>query len=141
MIIILLFGSLNMKKVIILIFSILLNTVKYQLEETDIINLSPLLSDYYKIIPRKENKEENLFYSFNETKLAIIQFEEGNLILKENDIIICESTKDNCKKTFEFKKDEKYNIIYYNSSTTLHIHFYENHSLFLKHDINKDQWI
>ena len=126
-----------MKKVIILIFSILLNTVKYQLEETDIINLSPLLSDYYKIIPRKENKEENLFYSFNETKLAIIQFENGNLILKENDIIICESTKDNCKKTFEFKKDEKYNIIYYNSSTTLHIHFYENHSLFLKHDINK----
>ena len=106
-------------------------------EDTKTINISPLLFDYFSISPRKIDTIENFFYCFNETKYAFIQFNEGNLIIKENDNIIYENETRIFQKIFEFKKDQKYNI-YYNSSSAsaIHIQFY-NESKFFKHDINK----
>ena len=105
-------------------------------EGSNMINLSPLLSDYYTIIPRKENEVENLVYSFNETRFALIKCENINITLKENDSIIFENKTGSIEKTFTFKKDQKYNI-YYNSSFPIHIYFYENETLFYKHNADK----
>lgn len=58
-------------------------------EKTNIINLSPLQSDYYTIVPR-ENGYENLSYSFNEDKFSFIIFNKGIVTLKEDNTIIYE---------------------------------------------------
>ena len=105
-------------------------------EGSNMINLSPLLSDYYTIIPRKENEVENLFYSFNETRFALIKCENINITLKENDIIIFENKAGSIEKIFTFKKDQKYNI-YYNSPFSIHIYFSENENLFYKYNADK----
>lgn len=53
--------------------------------ETNIINLSPLISDYYSIFPRSNSKIENMIYSFEEDKLVLIEFKSGNIEINEND--------------------------------------------------------
>jgi len=94
-------------------------------EETN-INLSPLLSDHYRIYSRK--KEDSLFFSFNCTMFAYLG---GNYIIKENEknIIDVRYRKD----IYEFKKDKKYNITF---SSEIIIYFYVQ-SQFIKFDINK----
>ena len=106
-------------------------------EEKNVINLSPLLSEYFEIMPRNINKGEILFYYFNETKYAFIQFIKGELILTENENIIYNKSNEDFHKVFEFKKNQKY-YIYYNSSTSNHIfiQFY-NESKFFRYDIKK----
>ena len=106
-------------------------------EGSNMINLSPLLSDYYTIIPRKENEVENLVYSFNETRFALIKCQNISITLKENDSTIFENKDGSIEKTFTFKKDQKYNI-YYNSSYNIHIYFYENENLFYKYNADKE---
>ena len=108
-------------------------------EARNIINLSPLLSDYYSIIPREKDNIENLFYSFNEDKYVFIIFNEGVITLKEDNITIYEN-KENMerylKKGFEFQKDKEYNI-FFNSSSPIKIYFGNgNESDFFKHDFN-----
>ena len=96
------------------------------LKEDTNINLSPLLSERYRIIPRK--KEDNLFFSFNCTMFAYL---EGNIIIQENEKII--DSKKYSKDIYEFKKDKKYDIIF---SSKITIYFYVQ-SQFIKFDINK----
>lgn len=93
-------------------------------EETN-INLSPLLSDHYRIYSRK--KEDSLFFSFNCTMFAYLG---GNYIIKENEknIIDVRYRKD----IYEFKKDKKYITF----SSEIIIYFYVQ-SQFIKFDINK----
>ena len=106
-------------------------------EVNDIFNLSPILSDNFEIFSRIINKTENIFYCFNETKYALIQFIEGKIIIKENDFILYENETERIQKLFEFKKDQKYNIYFQSTSTLpIHIQFY-NESFFFKHDFNE----
>ena len=107
-------------------------------EKTNTINLSPLQSDYYSIIPRTKGFE-NLFYSFNEDKFAFIIFNEGIITLKEDNTIIYENKNDerSIKKSFEFKKDKKYDI-YFNSLSPINIYFCNiDQYTFFKHDFDK----
>jgi len=99
------------------------------LKEEANINLSPLLSDHYKIYPRK--KEDNLFFSFNCTMFAYLR---GSYIIKENEIIIIDARiYSNYIDVYEFKKDKKYNITFLSEIT---IYFYAQ-SQFFKFDISK----
>lgn len=108
--------------------------------DTKIININPLLSDYFVIAPIIKNKKENLFYCFIETKYFLIQFIDGNLILYEDNNIIYKYRREALKKIFEFKKDKNYTIFYDSSlSLPIYIQFYQfdNETIFFKHDIKK----
>ena len=108
-------------------------------ETTNIINISPLKSDYYTIVPR-EIGYENLSYSFNEDKFAFIIFNKGVITLKEDNTIIYENKGNderNFQKRFEFKKDKKYDI-YFNSLSPINIYFCNiDQYTFFKHDFDK----
>ena len=106
-------------------------------EVTNIINLSPLLSDYFEIIPRNINKSEILFYCFNKTKYASIQSIKGELLLKEDDNLIYNNSNAGFHELFEFKKNQKYYIYYKSSSSTRIVIQFYNESNFPKHDIMK----
>ena len=95
-------------------------------EETN-INLSPLLSEHYRIYPRK--KEDNIFFSFNCTMFAYLDCSNFKIIENEK-IIDVKYIKINI---YEFKKDRKYNIIF---SEEINIYFYAQFQ-FIKFDINK----
>ena len=81
-------------------------------EETNIFNLSPILSQYYTFFPRKENRTENFIYEFNETRYAFIQFDKGNLKIKDNDAIIFDNNGESFDKIFKFQKDKKYYLYF-----------------------------
>ena len=97
-------------------------------EETNIFNLSQLLSPYYFLFPRESNKKESFYFSFNETKYALITF-DGFIKIKENEEIIYNDNKSN---VFEFKKDLKY-YINYTSNSPIFIQFY-NESTYFKYN-------
>ena len=90
-------------------------------DETKIFNLSPSLSLDYTLYPRENHKEECFYYSFNENKYALINY-NGSLKIEENNKIINNNTK---LDLFEFKKDLKYHI-YYKSRYPIHIQFYND---------------
>jgi hypothetical protein len=96
------------------------------------LNISPLLSDYFKIYP--SNKEHlQCFYYFNETKYALINY-EGLFLMKEDD----KDIHQNFNKIFEFKANSNYSMDYYPSSSKepLYLQFYDNPHIF-KHNITK----
>ena len=102
-------------------------------EETKSFNLSPILSQYYTLVPREKNKGENFYYSFNETKYALIDY-EGYLKIEENGKTIDINNKLNL---FEFKKGLNYSI-YYKSDSPIHFQFYnkdEYENNFFKYNI------
>ena len=106
-------------------------------DETNIFNLSPLLSLDYTFFPRN-NKEECFYYSFNESKYALIDY-NGLLRLEENGQIISHNDK---KNIILFEKDKEYKIYYEASpepptwsdkpkkSPAIHFHFYNEKSFF-----------
>ena len=102
-------------------------------EETTSFNLSPILSKYYSLFPRKKNKRENFYYSFKETKYALIDY-EGYLKIEENGETIDINNKLNL---FQFKKGLKYSI-YYESDSPIHFQFYNEYEYeneFFKYNI------
>ena len=84
-------------------------------EENNFISLSPSLSDHYSFY-LKEYTE--LFYSYNETKYALIGFEdEGKIKIIENDNnTIYENKTKSYSSIIEFKKNNKYTIIFNNTN-------------------------
>ena len=107
-------------------------------DETNIFNLSPLLSLDYTLFPRN-NKEECFYYSFNESKYALIDY-NGLLTIEENGQIISDYDKTNI---ILFKKNMEYKIYYKASpiepptwsykptkSPAIHFHFYNEKSFF-----------
>ena len=95
-------------------------------DEINNFNLSPLLSLDYTLFPRENNLFlESLYYCFNESKYALIDY-DGYLIIEENGQTI--STKDKLS-IIEFKKDFQYKI-YYHSKSPIHFHFYNEKSFF-----------
>ena len=93
-------------------------------DETKIFNLSPSLSLNYTLYPRENHKEEIFYYSFNENKYALINY-NGSIKIEENNKIINNNTK---LDLFEFKKDLKY-FIYYKSKYPIYIQFYNDNIL------------
>ena len=75
-------------------------------DETKIFHLSPLLSLDYTLYPRENHKEECFYYSFNENKYALINY-NGSIKIEENSKIINKNTN---LDLFEIKKDLKYYI-------------------------------
>jgi len=95
-------------------------------DETYNFNLSPLLSQDYILYPRESMLFlESLYYCFNESKYAIIDY-DGYLRIEENGENI--SNKDNLN-IIEFKKDLEYKIVY-ESKSPIHIHFYNEKSFY-----------
>ena len=84
-------------------------------EENNFISLSPSLSDHYSFY-LKEYTE--LFYSYNETKYALIGFkDEGKIKIIENDNnTIYENKTKSYSSIIEFKKNNKYTIIFNNTN-------------------------
>ena len=81
-------------------------------QDENIINLSPLLSNYFSLYPRTE-KEEIFYYSFNETKYVLITFNPKSKIqIFENESIIYENETENFFKYYEFKENINYTITY-----------------------------
>jgi len=102
-------------------------------DEANIFNLSSLLSLDYTFIPRKNRIEECFYYSFNESKYALID-NNGNLKIEENGQNISISDKINI---IQFKKDLEYKIYYKAnpqieppSSPAIHFHFYNEKTYF-----------
>ena len=94
-------------------------------DETNKFNLFPSLSLYYTLFPR--NRAESFYYSFDETKYALINY-DGFIEIEEDGKIIYNNNNTN-SKVFEFKKDLKYNIKYI-SYSPIHIHFYNESNYF-----------
>jgi len=105
-------------------------------DETNIFNLSPLLSLDYILFPRS-NKEECFYYSFNESKYALIDY-NGLLRIEQNGQIISNNDKMNI---ILFEKDKEYKIYYKaiepptwsykpEKSPAIHFHFYNEKSFF-----------
>ena len=94
-------------------------------DETNKFNLSPSLSPYFTLLPR--NRTESFYYSFVETKYALINY-NGFIEIEEDGKIIYENNNTN-SKVFEFKKDLKYNIKYI-SYSPIQIHFYNESNCF-----------
>ena len=109
-------------------------------DETNIFKLSPFLSMDYTLFPRKSEKEECLYYSFNESKYVEIDY-NGLIRIEENGHNISDFYKTN--KT-QFKKDLEYKIYYTANpiepptiypykpakSPAIHLHFYNEESFF-----------
>ena len=114
-------------------------------EDENIINLSPLLSDYFSVSQRT-NKEEIFSYFFNETKYALITFNlKSKIKIIENDTIIYDNEISNFLKIYEFKENTNYTIIYYFLnfniySNPIDFQFY-SHPKFFKHDFKKNPLI
>ena len=107
-------------------------------EETDIINLSPSLSDHYSF-SQLPNKERKFLYSHHETKYALISSEnDGKIRIIENDNLIYENENIYISKVIEFKKNSNYTILYNNLpkySSLINFQFF-NEQKYLKHDFN-----
>ena len=81
-------------------------------EEIESINISPITSKYFSLIPR-QNTNETFIYYFNETRNILIHFEkESILTIYENNTLIYENITKLFSKIFEFKKDTNYAIYY-----------------------------
>ena len=110
-------------------------------QDENIINLSPLLSNYFSLYPRTDN-EEILYYSFNETKYVLITFNQNSKIqIFENERIIYVNESEKFFKYYEFKENINYTITYKCLKKvglySINFQFYSQPKFF-KHDFKKE---
>ena len=77
----------------------------------DNIILSPELSDIFSFQQRSEDQQEVIFYSHNETKNCLINFDPYSKVkIFKNNEIIYEKFEEKYKKEILLEKDENYTI-------------------------------
>ena len=83
-------------------------------EDSEVINISPSISDFF-IFNKRKDKKETFIYSYNETKYALINYdfdEAKEFKIFEDDNIIYDINISKSKILFEFKKNKNYTIYY-----------------------------
>ena len=114
-------------------------------EDDNILNISPLLSNYYSFSQRTK-KEEIFYYFSNERKYAYIIFNQhSKLKIIENDNIIYDNETENFFEKYEFKEKTNYTIIYQLTEFVpydqkihpINFQFYDEPKYF-KHDFKKE---
>ena len=125
-----LFSNLNCKKEYYFVIS--LNIYKYRYEfpdiyyptlsgllfniidgKTDIINLSPELSDIFAFQQRDRYQQEIIFYSHTETKKGLISFStDAKIQIFKNNEIIYEKGEEDYKKELLLEKNENYTFYF-----------------------------
>ena len=93
--------------------------------ETNIFNISPSLSHDYTLFPREDHTEECFHYFFNETKYALLHYNDSIYIENNGTTTILNKKI----SLFKFDKDTEYYIYYY-SKSPIHIQFYNEDSFF-----------
>ena len=75
-------------------------------QDENIININPLLSNYFSFLQKIQNKEEKIYYYYNQTQYVLISFYSQiyKIQIIENNTIIYDNETKTFFEQYEFKK-------------------------------------